>query len=143
MSKITVGFELKDATKSVDGVDASGKRLNKTLERTQELMKGTKGGSRAANAAFQQTEYNTARGTIGTGAGGRDFAKQSRELDGLVRLYAVYAANIFAAGAAFRALSEAMDTTNMVAGLNQLGAYVSLWKQQPKLFLADCHKHNF
>jgi hypothetical protein len=122
MSKITVGFELKDATKSVDGVDASGKRLNKTLERTQELMKGTKGGSRAANAAFQQTEYNTARGTIGTGAGGRDFAKQSRELDGLVRLYAVYAANIFAAGAAFRALSEAMDTTNMVAGLNQLGA---------------------
>jgi len=122
MTKVTVGFELKDATKSVDGVDASGKRLNKTLERTQELMKGTKGGSKAANAAFQQTEYNTARGTIGTGAGGRDFAKQSRELDGLVRLYAVYAANIFAAGAAFRALSEAMDTTNMIQGLNQLGA---------------------
>jgi lambda family phage tail tape measure protein len=122
MSKITVGFELKDATKSVDGVDASGKRLNKTLERTQELMKNTKGGSRAAAAAFGQTEYNTARGTVGTGASGRDFAKQSRELDGLVRLYAVYAANIFAAGAAFRALSEAMDTTNMIQGLNQLGA---------------------
>ena len=124
MSKITVGFELKDATKSVDGVDASGKRLNKTLERTQELMKGTKGGggSRAAAAAFGQTEYNTARGTVGTGASGRDFAKQSRELDGLVRLYAVYAANIFAAGAAFRALSEAMNTTNMIQGLNQLGA---------------------
>ena len=124
MSKITVGFELKDATKSVDGVDASGKRLNKTLERTQELMKGTKGGggTRAAAAAFGQTKYNTARGTAGTGASGRDFAKQSRELDGLVRLYAVYAANIFAAGAAFRALSEAMDTTNMIQGLNQLGA---------------------
>jgi lambda family phage tail tape measure protein len=122
MSKITVDFELKDSQKSVDGVDASGKRLNKTLERTQELMKGTRGGSRAANAAFQQTEYNTARGTVGTGASGRDFAKQSRELDGLVRLYAVYAANIFAAGAAFRALSEAMDTANMVQGLNQLGA---------------------
>ena len=101
MSKITVGFELKDATKSVDGVDASGKRLNKTLERTQELMNGTKngGGSKAAAAAFGQTEYNTARGTVGTGASGRDFAKQSRELDGLVHLYAVYAANIFAAGA--------------------------------------------
>jgi hypothetical protein len=124
MSKITVGFELKDATKSVDGVDASGKRLNKTLERTQELMKGTKGGggTRSAAAAFGQTEYNTARGTVGTGASGRDFAKQSRELDGLVRLYAVYAANIFAAGAAFRALSEAMNTTNMIQGLNQLGA---------------------
>ena len=122
MSKIVVGFELQDATKSVDGVDASGKRLNKTLERTQELMKGTKGGSKAAAAAYGQTEYNTARGTVGTGASGRDFAKQSRELDGLVRLYAVYAANIFAAGAAFRALSDAMDTTNMIQGLNQLGA---------------------
>ena len=122
MSKVTVDFELRDAKKSVDGVDASGKRLNKTLERTKELTEGTRGGSRAAKAAFQQTEYGTARGTIGTGASGRDFAKQSRELDGLVRLYAVYAANIFAAGAAFRALSEAMDTTNMIQGLNQLGA---------------------
>lgn len=111
-----------DRNKSMDNLDNSAKRTNKTLERTQELMKGTRGGSRAANAAFQQTEYNTARGTVGTGAGGRDFAKQSRELDGLVRLYAVYAANIFAAGAAFRALSDAMDTTNMIAGLNQLGA---------------------
>ncbi len=122
MSKITVDFELKDSKKSVDAVDASGKRLNKTLERTKELTQGTRGGSKAAAAAFDQTGYNAARGTIGTGASGRDFAKQSRELDGLVRLYSIYAANIFAAGAAFRALSEAMDTTNMVAGLNQLGA---------------------
>ena len=124
MSKITVGFELKDATKSVDGVDASGKRLNKTLERTQELMKGTRGGggTRAAAAAFGQTEYNVARGTVGTGAAGRDFGKQSRELGGLVRLYATYAATLFATEAAFRGLSEAMNTTNMIAGLNQLGA---------------------
>ena len=124
MSKITVGFELKDTTKSVDGVDASGKRLNKTLERTQELMKGTRGGggTRAAAAAFGQTEYNVARGTVGTGAAGRDFGKQSRELGGLVRLYATYAATLFATEAAFRGLSEAMNTTNMIAGLNQLGA---------------------
>lgn len=121
-SKVTVEFELKDAKKSVDSADASGKRLNKTLERTKELTEGTRGGSRAAAAAFGQTEYNTARGTVGTGASGRDFAKQSRDLDGLVRLYAVYAANIFAAGAAFRALSDAMDTDRMISGLNQLGA---------------------
>lgn len=120
--KVIVEVEMIDAKKSMDSLENGGKRVNKTLERTQELMKGTKGGSRAANAAFQQTEYDRARGTAGTGAGGRDFAKQSRELDGLVRLYAVYAANIFAAGAAFRALSEAMDTTNMIQGLNQLGA---------------------
>jgi phage-related minor tail protein len=121
-NKLVVEVEMVDATKSLDNLDNKGKRLNKTLERTKEIMAGTKGGSKAANAAYGQTEYNTARGTIGTGASGRDFAKQSRELDGLVRLYAVYAANIFAAEAAFRALSEAMNTTNMIEGLNQLGA---------------------
>ena len=120
--KVFIEVEMLDRNKSLDNLDNGGKRLNKTLERTKELMAGTKGGSKAANAAYGQTEYNTARGTIGTGAGGRDFAKQSRELDGLVRLYAVYAANIFAAEAAFRALSEAMNTTNMIEGLNQLGA---------------------
>jgi lambda family phage tail tape measure protein len=123
-NKVIVEVEMLDSKKSLNNLDQGGKRLNKTLERTQQLMSGTKGGggTRSAAAAFQQTEYGTARGTIGTGASGRDFAKQSRELDGLVRLYAVYAANVFAAGAAFRALSDAMDTTNMIAGLNQLGA---------------------
>jgi len=121
---VTIEVNMLDKTKSLDNLDQGGKRLNKTLERTQQLMAGTKdgGGTKSASAAFGQTEYNTARGTVGTGASGRDFAKQSRELDGLVRLYAVYAANIFAAGAAFRALSDAMDTTNMIQGLNQLGA---------------------
>jgi hypothetical protein len=121
-NKVIVEVEMLDSKKSLDNLDNGGKRLNKTLERTQELMKGTKGGSRAANAAFQQTEYNTARGTVGTGAAGRDFAKQSRELGGLVRLYATYAATLYATEAAFRALSQAMDTTNMIEGLNQLGA---------------------
>jgi hypothetical protein len=41
---------------------------------------------------------------------------------GLVRLYATYAANVFAVSAAFNALSAAQDTANMVQGLNQLGA---------------------
>jgi len=120
--KLIVEVEMLDPKKSLDNIDNTGKRLNKTLERTQELMKGTKGGSKAANAAFQQTEYNTARGTVGTGAAGRDFAKQSRELGGLVRLYATYAATLYATEAAFTALSKAMDTTNMIEGLNQLGA---------------------
>ena len=66
--------------------------------------------------------YGQARATFGTGAGARDFARQSEGLGGLVRLYATFAANIFAVGAAFRALSTAMDTTNMIAGLDQLGA---------------------
>ena len=121
-NKVIVEVEMLDSKKSLDNLDAGAKRANKTLERTQQLMAGTKGGSRSANAAFQQTEYNTARGTVGTGAAGRDFAKQSRELGGLVRLYATYAATLYATEAAFRALSQAMDTTNMIEGLNQLGA---------------------
>lgn len=58
----------------------------------------------------------------GTGSAASDFAEQSRGLGGLVRVYATFAANIFAASAAFSALSRAMDTTNMVRGLDQLGA---------------------
>lgn len=80
--------------------------------------------SGAAMAAYKEenTSYGVARSAVGTGAAGRDFAQQAQGLGGLVRLYATYAANIFAVGAAFRALSSAMDTTNMVKGLNQLGA---------------------
>jgi hypothetical protein len=67
--------------------------------------------------------YGSARGTAGlTGASGRDFANQAQGLGGLVRLYATYAANVFAVSAAFTALSNAMDTTNMIRGLDQLGA---------------------
>ena len=84
-------------------------------------------GSRAAakyssGGIMTDDEYNTAKGITGTGASARDFAKQAQGLGGLVRLYATWAANIFAAGAAFRALSEAADTTNMINGMNQLGA---------------------
>ena len=75
------------------------------------------------NAMMGSNEYDVARGSAGaTGASGRDFANQARGLDGLVRLYATYAANVFAAGAAFRALSNAADTTNMIKGMDQLGA---------------------
>lgn len=68
-------------------------------------------------------DYGSARGSAGlTGASARDFAAQAQGLGGLVRLYATYAANIFAVGAAFNALKTAADTTNLVSGLNTLGA---------------------
>ena len=67
-------------------------------------------------------EYGTARGTLGTGAEGRDFAKQAQGLGGLVHVYATFAANLFAVSAAFSALSKAADTTNIIKGLDQLGA---------------------
>ena len=58
----------------------------------------------------------------GTGSDSRDFAKQAQGLGGLVHVYATFAANAFAASAAFTALSKAADTTNIVKGLDQLGA---------------------
>lgn len=68
------------------------------------------------------SDYDRTRGLVGTGAAGRDFARQSEGLGGLVRVYATFAANIFAATTAFSALSKAVDTSNMVKGLDQLGA---------------------
>lgn len=58
----------------------------------------------------------------GTGSASRDFAKQAQGLGGLVHVYATFAANIYAVSTAFSALSKAADTTNMVKGLDQLGA---------------------
>lgn len=93
--------------------------------------KGTAGSTAAASAAapkgsqaiMTEQAYGAARGTAGaTGASARDFAKQAEGLGGIVRLYATYAANVYALGAAFTALSTAMDTSNMVKGLDQLGA---------------------
>lgn len=78
--------------------------------------------SSATMASAPAGTYAQARAAVGTGAGARDFARESEGLGGLVRVYATFAANIFAATMAFSALSKAMDTTNMIAGLDQLGA---------------------
>ncbi len=105
------------------------KELNKQVERTQQLLTGTKTGNRAARATYggmaggDVAQYNVARGAAEAGgASARDFADQARGLGGLVRLYATYAANIFAVSAAFSALREAMQTDIMVKGLQQLSA---------------------
>jgi hypothetical protein len=88
-------------------------------------MGGTAGSRSVADSAMSGSAYGTLRATgAGTGAAGRDFAKESQGLGGLVRLYATYAANVFAVSAAFGALSRAMDTTNMISSMNQLGASV-------------------
>jgi len=69
------------------------------------------------------SDTNLSRGITGsTGASGRDFAAQAQGLGGLVHVYATFAANLFAVSAAFNALSKAADVSNMVKGLDQLGA---------------------
>jgi hypothetical protein len=106
-------------------IEKDASNANKEMGKLVSTAKGMpKAATMAATRARtpEETQYDRARASVGTGAAGRDFANQAQGLSGLVRLYAVYAANIFAVGAAFRALSEAMNTTNMVEGLNQLGA---------------------
>jgi phage-related minor tail protein len=126
-TKVTVEFNLADKGNSIEKSNNNAKALNKTLEKTKQLAGGTRSGGQALQASFSPTSenqaYGQARGAMGaTGASGRDFANQAQGLGGLVRLYATYAANVFAVSAAFNALSQAMNTTNMVQGLNQLGA---------------------
>jgi hypothetical protein len=101
---------------SISAASERVKGLNRELAQSKKL---------AAAGFMQEGEgqsYGVARGAVGTGAAGRDFAKQAQGLGGLVHVYATFAANLFAVGAAFRALSQAADTTNMVRGMDQLGA---------------------
>lgn len=135
---IKVGVEVSDngtagkTTKNVENLkdvvvqtEAAAKRTSKALSAMS--MQGPGGATvsraqQAGTSAAASQAYGVARGAIGTGAEGRDFAKQSQGLGGLVRVYATFAANLFAATAAFQALSNAMDTSNMIKGLDQLGA---------------------
>lgn len=129
MATVKIDLSLQDSTSSVKSRTKDVQDLNKELTKTKQLATGTKSGSGAVKSSYmaamggEGAEYGRARGSMGaTGASGRDFANQAQGLGGLVRLYATYAANVFAVSAAFSALSQAMNTTNMVRGLDQLGA---------------------
>lgn len=127
---VTDNNSTKAVIKDVDKLNATIKAAKASAQSVS--MGGATGGTQGSRAVSQKAQptgsevvkdYGTSRGAAGlTGASSRDFANQAQGLGGLVRLYATYAANIFAVGAAFRALSNAMDTTNMVKGLDQLGA---------------------
>jgi len=126
-SQVRIDLSVEDTRGTLAKRTAETKALNKELETTQKLSTGTRTGSRAVaasySAASESTAYGQARGSMGnTGASGRDFANQAQGLGGLVRLYATYAANLFAVSAAFASLREAMNTSMMIKGLDQLGA---------------------
>lgn len=128
-NKIKVDVEV---TSNIDEQTRSAKVLRKELESAKRISGDssraagdTKAFAAAAEAAASSTErlgYGIARAAVGTGAAGRDFAKQAQGLGGLVHVYATFAANLFAVGAAFTALKNAADTTSMIKGLDQLGA---------------------
>lgn len=50
----------------------------------------------------------------------KEFSKMSQGIGGLVHTYAIFAANIFAVSAAFRALSDAADYSRMITAADQL-----------------------
>lgn len=103
---------------------SQAKEFNKELDKAQSNKTATRTGSRAADTALSRSERGLTRGTSGTGGRGdeRDFARQAQGLGGLVRVYATFAANIYAVTAAYSALSKAMDTANMVRAAESLSA---------------------
>lgn len=126
-NQVKIDLSLQDGSGSIKKRTSETQALNKELTRAQQLATGTKTGAGAVkssySAAGENTAYGQARGSMGaTGASGRDFANQAQGLGGLVRLYATYAANVFALTAAFSALRDAMSTDIMIRGLDQLGA---------------------
>jgi predicted HTH domain antitoxin len=121
----------KKVVKNFQEIESAANRAQKAAETASKPAGGTpgsravyaKGAPSGVQGLMSGEDYGRARGSAGTtGASARDFANQAQGLGGIVRLYATYAANVFAVGAAFRALSGAMDTSNMVRGLDQLGA---------------------
>jgi hypothetical protein len=121
----------KKVVKSFQEIEQAATRAQKAAGNVNMPAGGTPGSravfAKSAPTGSQQVlsgeEYGRGRGSMGaTGASARDFANQAQGLGGLVRLYATYAANLFAVSAAFTALKNAADTTNLVKGMNQLGA---------------------
>jgi len=120
---IVVNVEMNDPSGSGKKRIAETKEYNQELTKAAELSRKAAGVRAGYGGGQQGVEYNRSRGAMGsTGASARDFAKESRGLGGLVQVYATVAANLFAVTAAFTALKEAANTTNMVKGMDQLGA---------------------
>ena len=133
----TVSLNLDISAKGLAGLVELSSQFNKNMQMGAAAVNQTGGtaGSRklaapasqapAGYAAAKQENqgYNTQRAVAGsTGSATSDFARQASGLGGLVHVYATFAANMFAVSAGFNALSKAMDTSNLVKGLDQIGA---------------------
>lgn len=111
-------------TKNIrNNLEGAAQAATKVARSAAASATGRAGQTAGIVAGQEVQQYNVARGSAGaSGGSARDFADQARGLGGLVRLYATVAANIFAVSAAFGALKSAADTTNLVKGLDLLGA---------------------
>lgn len=120
--QVDISLNLND-NGSINKATNNTKKLKAELTGAQKVAQAT-GKSVAASRAAEITDRGLNRGATGVGGGSdaKDFSRQAQGLGGLVHVYATFAANLFAVSAAFNALSKAADVTNMVKGLDQLGA---------------------
>lgn len=125
-NRIDVNLSVNDQSGSLKKRNEEAKELNRSLSTaasTAEKAMKAAAKFKTTDPAIENREYNAGRALGGgTGASARDFAKEAQGLGGLVRLYATYAANLFAVTAAFNALRQAEATTMMVQGMDKLGA---------------------
>lgn len=104
---------------ALEGVTRAANTANKALSVGQKAINSPSRGG----VIKEGIDYRNSRGVAGTGGGdSRDFAKQAQGLGGLVRLYATFAANIFAVTAAFTALDNAAKFETAIAGAKALEA---------------------
>ena len=125
MAGKTINYDLKvtDSSNSMQKRTQEAQKYHDVVSSTDKLMNKR----RASAYRAESQDYGATRALgVGTGASGRDFAKEAQGLGGLVRLYATLAANIFAVTAAANQLSQAMATSNMIKGMQQLGAQAGI-----------------
>ena len=123
-------MNLNIQAQNMPGLVRQSEQFNKNMQQGAAAPGGTSGSRGVAMKAeymaarSENQSYNRGRGVgeASTGSATSDFARQATGLGGLVHVYATFAANIFAVSAAFNALSKSMDTANLVAGLDQIGA---------------------
>lgn len=112
--------------------DGTLKKIVKTNNELNSSKSATRTGSRAADAALGVSgggfDSGLQRGTTGAGGRGseRDFARQAQGLGGLVHLYATFAANIYAVGAAFSALQKAADFERMEKSASRMSVVLGI-----------------
>ena len=93
--------ELEKASKVAENMGGGSETLRKAKKRSEPLGK-------------QLDDYDKLRGVSSISGGtARNFSDQARGLGGLVRLYATFAANIYAVSTAFNALKEAANLEKM------------------------------
>lgn len=96
--------------------------INKAAKATDELTASQK----RATKAGKDHNYTMNSGVTGAASSGRSFSKLAQTINGgdnsLVAAYAGLAANAFAVSAAFTALSNAAQATQLMAGLEAQGA---------------------